>query len=211
MEQFDSDYLQELALRSAVAQRCRGAFLHDMRGGLQSIASAFELLNRAANAAPFNQALAGKASEFFRRALDSHERVLDESLAEICGGAAAVESVQLDVITTQSLKFLQNDAAVRHLSLRPAEMQAVAVPGRASNLRLLLLALLTHAVDHTPPDSVIDVSVVRLPRVTLAISSPAWLTTGDGLEFICAVGRRWLSASGGSLVHPGAGRVELHW
>ena len=49
MDQIDPERLQDMALRSAVAQRCRLAFLHDMRGGLQSISSAFELLNRAAH------------------------------------------------------------------------------------------------------------------------------------------------------------------
>ncbi len=211
MDQIDPERLQDLALRSAVVQRCRQAFLHDMRGGLQSISSAFELLNRAANAAPFNQALAGKASEFFRRAIDSHERLLDASLEDICGGSPAPGTMQLESIADLALRFLQNDAAARQVNLRAAAMEPVSVHGNAMNLRLLLLALLTHAIDLAPAGSAIDLGVERSPRAAVVVSAPAWMAPGSAFEFICTVGRRWLSLDGGGLAHSGPGRVELHW
>lgn len=211
MDQIDPERLQDMALRSAVAQRCRLAFLHDMRGGLQSISSAFELLNRAANAAPFNQALAGKASEFFRRAVDSHERALDASLEDICGGSPAREAMQLESIAGLSLKFLQNDAAARQVSLRPAALEPVSVHGNATNLRLLLLALLTHAIDLAPAGSLIELGVECSPRAAVVVSAPAWTAPGSAFEFICTVGHRWLSLDGGALVQPGPSRVELRW
>lgn len=213
MDDIDNERMQELALRSVVARRCRRAYLHEMRCGLQPIASSFELLHRAANAAPFNQALAAKASEFFRRSVDTHERLLEEVLGDICGDVAQRTPVELESFTGQALRFLQNDAAARQVSLQPAASEPVVVQTCGPDLRLLLLALLTHAIDHAAPGESIRVGVERLPRTAVVMAAPRWAAGSGEFRLIRTVGSRLMSVDGGTFNVPddAAERLTLLW
>lgn len=213
MDDIDDERMQELALRNVVAHRCRRAYLHEIRGGIQPIASSFELLHRAANAAPFNQALAAKASEFFRRAVDTHERVVEETLGDICGDVVQRAPVDLENFTAQALRFLQNDAAARQVSLQPAVTEPVVVQTSGPDLRLLLFALLTHAIDHAAPGESIRVSVERLPRAAVVMAAPRWAADSGMFRLIRMVGSRLMSVDGGAFNVPdgATGRLTLSW
>jgi signal transduction histidine kinase len=213
MDDIDDERMQKLALRSMVAHRCRRAYLHEIRGGIQPIASSFELLHRAANAAPFNQALAAKASEFFRRAVDGHERVVQETLGDICGEVAPRAPVDLEDFTGQALRFLQNDAATRQVSLQPAASEPVVVQACGPDLRLLVLALLTHAIDHAAPGDSIRAGVQRLPRAAVVMAAPRWAADSGAFRLIRTVGSRLMAVDGGTFDAPDgpAERVTLSW
>ena len=205
MNSFGEAELQELALRAIVAQRCQRAYLHDLRGGLQAISSSFELLSRAASAKPPNTELVEKSTTFFKRATLEHERTLGRSLVDICGSSEERGPLELRGLLQEVASFLQNDAFSKDVKLELLADDAVCVAANRSNVRLVVLSLLTQGMDQSVPGTTITIRLSASPRPTLDITGISG--NGHSAEFglLLPVSQRLMAMDGGVIESRGNG------
>ena len=217
MDGTDGARWHEWALRGAVVQRCRRAWLHDLRGGLQTLTSGFELLRRAAGDPATDAATMEKASQLCRRALSAQEGIMEQTLRSIAGAGAQAEAVLLEELAGEAVRFLQNDAIVHgaRLSLEPGS--SASVHTQRDELRLLVLSLLVQAIDHAPVQSTISLRVEAVPQAALRICMPRWPAQGELHELIPLAASSLLAAGGGRLsidtgsARDGAAEARLTW
>ncbi len=77
------DDVFDAALLTLINDRCRHAYVHDIRGRLQAVYSSFELLAKFARQGAVNGTLIDNASALAKRALASHERVVLEIVNQL--------------------------------------------------------------------------------------------------------------------------------
>lgn len=146
-----------LALRGWVARRCARAYLHEFRGSLQALISSTEFLKRVALGATAGAAApANKAVELSRRALASHEATLDGIIRQLCGEEGGARH-EVGMMIEAALALLRHEAVAKDLELEAGG--STPGPAVSGEFRLLLLALLAHAIDHADRGSRIGVLV----------------------------------------------------
>jgi hypothetical protein len=203
--------LQELALRAIVAKRCQRAYLHDLRGGLQAISSSFELLSRAANANPVNTELLEKSTAFFKRASSEHERTLGRSLEDICGSSEERAPLELRGLLQDVLSFLQNDALSKDVKLALLADDAVSVAAHRSNVRLVVLSLLTQGMDQSIPGTTIALRLSGSPRPMLDIAGIGGDRQSVAFGLLLPVSERLMAMDGGTIEPRGNGNLLTGW
>jgi hypothetical protein len=211
MNSFGEAELQELALRAIVAQRCQRAYLHDLRGGLQAISTSVEVLTRVAGTTPLNTDLLAKSSHFFKRASAEHERTLGKSLDDICGTSEEVTTVELQGLVGEVERFLQNDALSKDINLNFAAAGAVSVVAKRSNVRLVVLSLLTQGIDQSIPGTSITLRVGASPRPTIEITGITGERQGLAVGLLLPVSQRLMALDGGSIEPTTNGGDSIGW
>jgi signal transduction histidine kinase len=209
--------LLEAAAYALVGERCRQSYLHDIRGGLQSLHTAVELLVRAAMGPAENAALAEKASTFARRALQNHETSLAELLNQLTPLKETAAPVDLGELVAEVLRFTRNDAAGKSLTFQLESADGVLVVAQPRRFRLLVLGLVSSLIDAAAPGTSVDITVARavpdaiiefrsmIPCPAVRDSEDLWQSggaTSSSYELLLALTRRWVSANGGRLEPP---------
>jgi len=144
-----------LTLRGWVARRCARAYLHEFRGSLQALISSTEFLKRIALGSTTGAApQADKAVELSRRALASHEATVDGIIRELCGEEGGARH-EVGTMIEAALALLRHEAVAKDLDIADGG----SAPGLpvSGDFRVLLLALLAHAIDHADHGSRIGV------------------------------------------------------
>lgn len=203
--------LQEFALRTIVARRCQRAYLHDLRGGLQAMTTSFELLTRVATTSPFKPELFAKSTQYFKRAGDAHERLLEKSLEDICGFSDESASVDLHTIAADVGKFLQNDALARDIRLTMSGATAVPVAANRANLRLILLSMLTQGIDQSVSGSTLTLCVQESPRPGIDVGGITGEPQRGLANLLLPVARRWLARDGATIEPTTAADQSTGW
>lgn len=203
--------LQELALRAIVARRCQRAYLHDLRGGLQAISSSVELLTRVANTTPLNSDLLAKSTTFFKRASVEHERTLGRSLDDICGSSEERAILELCGLLGEVVRFLQNDALSKDVRFDLSVDEAVSVLAKRSNVRLVVLSLLTQGMDQSAPGTTIAVRVGAAPRPTVDITGITGDRQSRAVELLLPVSQRLMAMDGGTIEPISTGSKVTGW
>ena len=211
MNSFGEAELQELALRAIVAQRCQRAYLHDLRGGLQAIASSVELLSRAATAKPINSELVEKSTTFFKRASAEHERTLGRSLDDICGSSEERLALELRGLLQELVSFLQNDAVSKDVKLDLLTDDVVTVEAHRANVRLVVLSLLTQGIDQSAPGMAIALRLSASPRPTLDINGISGDRRSAAFSLLLAVSQRLMAMDGGTIEPRDNGSGSTGW
>ena len=142
-----SPSMMEDALRGYVSRRCKRAYAHDMRNGLQGIQAGMDALARAArpnkpSAVPLEQ-----LSQFVQQAITNHERGLDRVLESVAPEEFAPAAVKVRETLTDLVRFLTTDAARNRVRIKVDmgdDIVANVVPAR---LQLIFLGLLTQGID----------------------------------------------------------------
>jgi hypothetical protein len=100
----------DAALQALVNDRCRSAYVHDMRGGLQAVYSSFELLVRSAKQGSVSETLIDNAFALAKRAIASNERIMLEIVNQLT--VSEDEPVVIDVVNLieEVQRFSRNDA-----------------------------------------------------------------------------------------------------
>jgi signal transduction histidine kinase len=152
MDMNDSDLfgLLEDALRAQLATRCRRAYHHDMKNGLQGIYGGVDALIRAARAdkpmvVPLDQLV-----QFVRHAMTNHEHGLERVLTHIAPDREAAASVDVTELLTDLGRFLMSDASRHSVRLRCELSGALIVQTQPARLRLVCLGLITESIDAMP-------------------------------------------------------------
>jgi hypothetical protein len=176
MKALDEDQVLEAAVNTFVNGRCRRAYLHDLRGGLQAISGAFELLARLARTGKSDPLLVDRASAIARSALANHETAIEEMLKQVVPSEELVSAVDFGELIDETLQFLRNDIACRQIRLSVDRCDELEVLAPKQELRLLLLGLLTLHIDDCPADAELNVRLERAENLAVfAVSSVAGL------------------------------------
>ena len=207
----------DAAVQTLINDRCRRAYIHDVRGGLQAIYTSFEALTRSAKNGAQNTALIEGASSLAKRAIANHEQGLIDIVNQVTGHDVATESVDLGRLIQEAQQFLRNDALSGGISLRLSGAQNVAVLAQRNRLRSLILGLLAVGIDGLTAGAELHVELLlEGPFAVLELHSElVYGAFRDPVDLLCRepVGlepqqlvldyaRRWIAARGG--------RVEIH-
>jgi hypothetical protein len=211
------DDVLDAAVQTFINDRCRRAYIHDMRGGLQAIYTSFEVLARSAKNGSQNAAFIDNASSMAKRAVAHHEQALVDIVNQVTGPEGAAEVVDLGRLVQEARQFLRNDALSRGIELRSSGQENVLVLTQKNKLRSLILGLLAVGIDALPvgADLHIELSLeesfalleLRSEATYGAIRGPEELLCHEPVdlrpqELVLGFARRWIMARGG--------RMEIH-
>jgi signal transduction histidine kinase len=149
------------AARAAIHERCAAAFLHDVRGTMQALFSAFELLGRSARMSEVNPARVEKAWDLARRVISNHEKSTLDVLQLLTLEPTAATSVDLAELVNEVAHFLRNEAASKYVTVAASVTPEVRIWIERATLYTLLVGLLTAAIEETPAGSELRLSVSR--------------------------------------------------
>ena len=211
------DDILDAAFQTLINDRCRRAYMHDMRGGLQAIYTSFEVLARSAKNGAQNAALIDSVSSMAKRAMAHHEQALVDIVNQVTGPEGAAEVVDLGRLVQEVQQFLRNDAHRGGINLCSSGQENVLVLAHRNKLRSLILGLLAVGIDSLPAGAELHVELrveesfalleFRSELIYGAILEPEVLLCRAPAdlrpqELILGSARQWITARGG--------RVEIH-
>lgn len=209
----------DAAVQTLINERCRRAYMHDMRGGLQAIYSSLELLTRSAKNAVQNPALIDGAASIAKRAMANYEQSMIAIVNQVTGPGDTPAVLNLSTLVQQAQQFLRNDALAKQIALGLSGRNDLLVLSEPNKLRSVILGLLALAIDASPTGAELHVelssagafamlelrSQVAFEAIHEAQNLPCCervsLTTQ---ELVLGFARRWLTANGGRMQVPGA-------
>jgi signal transduction histidine kinase len=213
MSVLEPELIHEAALHALVSERCRRAYLHDMRGGLQGIYGALDLLARSAGSTGEDSLRMDKASALAKRAISSHEKSLERVLDQLLPRNEAAVPVNVGTLIEGLLQFLQNDAASKEITLAFSTTDDTVVLVPENKLRLVILGLLTSAIDASSTGAELRLALRRADNEAsiefCGVPAPAGTENGDvecgaaedlqRRELLLSVAQRLVLAGGGRI------------
>lgn len=162
MSDTDRPLLLEHALRGYLSRRCKRAYAHEMRNGLQGVYGGVDALTRAARADKPTAVPLERLTQFVQQAIANHERGLEHVLESVAAEEpAALATVDIKALLSDLLRFLTHDAA-RHSVRSSLQIdQPLMIETAPATLRLIFLGLLTDAIDAMPDGGELRVSAQR--------------------------------------------------
>lgn len=142
-----SPSMMEDALRGYLCRRCKRAYAHDMRNGLQGIQAGMDALARAArpnkpSAVPLEQ-----LTQFVQQAITNHERALERVLESVASEEIERAPVKVREMLADLVRFLTTDAARYRVQIKVDMGDDIIADVVPAKLRLIFLALLTDGID----------------------------------------------------------------
>jgi signal transduction histidine kinase len=215
------DSLDDAAARAAIGARCRNALLHEIRGGLQAMSGALELLARLARSGGGEAAVIERATSIAKRSLANHETMMLDLVKQITAAEEDPEPADLAIIMEETLKVLRNDIAARRLEIRTERLlPAAEVIVPRNPLRFVLLGWLIDRIDSTPVGGFMSVRIAGAEQAAQIELTAIGQRSQDGRSgdpgpldahgaIIPAFVRRWVEAHGGRLEGAGPDAVRL--
>lgn len=142
--------LLEDALRAHLNRRCRRAYAHDLRNGLQGIFGGVDALTRAARSTTSGKPLhvpLEQLTTFVQQAITNHERGLERVLESIAPEQQSPSPLSCRELLTGLAHFLANDAARNNIRIRHDFNDDLKLTAVVARLRLIGLGLLTDSID----------------------------------------------------------------
>lgn len=217
----------EAAAYAVVGERCRRAYLHDLRGELQGLHSSVELLARAAKTPGEHAALAERAGALAKKALIDHQRSLVGLLDRAFPGNEDPAAVDVGEVLRDTMRLLHNDAAAKSIDVRLDAASGTCILTMPHRCKMVFLGLSVMTIDAMPPGEALDISVGRAGALACVQWRPAsplpamrgpdepWDFTAplSRLDLMSALAWRWAAANGGRVepdsAHGGCLRI-LH-
>jgi signal transduction histidine kinase len=166
--------LYEAAARATINERCAPAYLHDVRGSMQALFGALELLGRSAKAGGVDLARVEKACDLARRALSRHEKSTIDALQALTSQQSMAAAVEVGILTRDVVHFLRNDAGNKAVRITVASSKDLNVWADRAKLQTLLAGLLTAAIDEIRVGGELPISIDRVgDDVAVSIGSHA--------------------------------------
>lgn len=206
------DSVTGAAARALITERCQRAYLHDIRGGLQALSGALELLGRLAQGGDVDRAMADRAIGVAKRALAHHERAMLSLVREITAAPESEEQVDLRALVEEVLTFLRNDFASRQVAAHFAHRAEISIELVRNQIRVVLLGLLTRCIDALPAGAELAIGLERRDgSAVLTLRSSGIESAFREPEPVLEMMRAWASSRGGHLDSgPEPGMLELH-
>lgn len=214
MKPISRQEMLEAAAYGLISGRCRQAYLHDMRGELQTLHSAIELMIRACKGASGNAGVGEKASSLAKRTLATYEYSIVKLVDQMAPQSEARCPVDVAELASGVVRFVRNDAARKSVSLAVHCTPPLAVTGEPNKFRLYLLGLITATLDAVAPRSVIEVTTRRsggdavievisdMGGETIVDSESLWNHAQPDVVpyvFFMTLAKEWITANGGQL------------
>lgn len=142
--------LLEDALRAYLNRRCRRAYAHDLRNGLQGVFGGVDALTRAARSTTSGKPLTvplEQLTNFVQQAITNHERGLERALDHIAPEQHEPAPISCRELLIELARFLTNDAARNNVRIRQDFHDDLKTTTVVARLRLIGLALLTDSID----------------------------------------------------------------
>jgi signal transduction histidine kinase len=149
----------DAAMRMLIIDRCRQAYVHEMRGGLQAVYSSIELLVRSARQGAANAALTENASAMAKRAIANHERALLEIFDQVAAPINTPVAVNMAGVVRDALRFLRNDATSKDIRIDVHAGEELWVTASVNRLRTFFLGLLALSIDTLPAGAELQIEV----------------------------------------------------
>lgn len=144
--------LFELAARASINQRYAPSLLHDVRGSMQALFSAIELLSRSARN-PGDHERIERACDLARRAIHQHEQTTISTLQLVTQQPSDGSTFDLRLLLAEVARFLHDESAAKEISIAVDVQQEIHVAAERSRLKTLLIGLLGAALDAIPRGS----------------------------------------------------------
>ena len=154
-------WLMEDALRGYLCRRCKRAYAHDMRNGLQGIQAGFDALARAARPTKPSAVPLEQLTQFVQQAITNHERGLEHVLESVAPEEFEPKSVKVRELLADLVRFLTTDAARNRVRIKVDLGDDIVVHVAVAQLRLIVLGLLTHGIDALPNGG--DITITAEP------------------------------------------------
>ena len=145
-------------MRGYLSLRCKRAYAHELRNGLQGIYGGVDALTRAARPDKPSAVPLERLTQFVQQAISNHERGLELVLNEVAGEEQASASVAVRPVLVDLLKFLTHDTARHGVRTRLQADDGLTVRAPPGLLRMILLGLLTDAIDAAPASSELHIT-----------------------------------------------------
>lgn len=155
-------WLMEDALRGYLCRRCKRAYAHDMRNGLQGIQAGLDALTRAARPNRPSTVPLEQLSQFVQQAIVNHERGLEHVLESVAPEESEPAAVKLRDFLSDLVRFLTTDAARNRVRIKVDLGDDIVALAAPSKLRLIFLGLLTSGIDALTGGGEIAVSAQRV-------------------------------------------------
>jgi signal transduction histidine kinase len=152
--------LYEAAALATINERFAPAYLHDVRGTMQALFSAMELLLRSAQTGA-DRARVEKACDLAKRAIANHEKSTMDVFRLLTLERDDTVNVDLNRMIQEVAHILRNDAAVRGVKISVTTTTDLVVAAEKGKLHTLLLGLLAAGIDSLPAGSELQVSTTR--------------------------------------------------
>jgi signal transduction histidine kinase len=197
----ESPELFEAAARALINERCAPAFLHDVRGSMQALFSALELLGRSAKMGNANPLRVEKACDLAQRAILRHEKSTLEILQLLTLQQAEPVDVDFGDLLQEAAHLLRNDAAGKCITITTLLATDVAIRVEKAKLHTMLVGLLTAAIDEMPSGGELTIGLQRQDEeASVAIS---YLATSLGAlqsaELTMRFARQFIQSNAGCL------------
>ncbi|HEY0942216.1 MAG TPA: hypothetical protein VGE08_19145 [Steroidobacter sp.] len=142
--------LLEDALRTYLNRRCRRAYAHDLRNGMQGIFGGIDALTRAARSTKPLTIPLDQLTQFVQQAISNHERGLERLLECMAPERQPPAVVPLREMLTEQAHFMTNDTARHGIRVRLDFNDDLKVFAARARLQLIGLGLLTESIDAMP-------------------------------------------------------------
>ena len=213
--------LYEVAARATINERCATAYLHDIRGSMQALFSAMELLGRSARKGGSNLERVEKACALAQRAISFHEKSTLDVLQMLTLQDVECATVDLGAIMHDVVHFLRNEAANKEVVVSLQGSAACSVAAERARLQTLLVGLVADAIDTTPAGAELPITVgSEAGFAVICIGSNAGYVVDDANDDLphdltLHFARQFLANNGGRLeidptVSPG-GSLRLYY
>jgi signal transduction histidine kinase len=137
----------EDALRGYLCRRCKRAYAHDMRNGLQGIQAGLDALSRAARPGKPSAVPLDQLSQFVQQAITNHERGLERVLESVAPEEVERVPVKVRELLSDLVRFLTTDAARNRVRIKVDMSDDIVAHAAVAKLRLIFLGLLTDCID----------------------------------------------------------------
>jgi hypothetical protein len=209
----------DAAVQTLINERCRRAYMHDMRGGLQAVYSSLELLARSAKLAAQNPALIDGAASIAKRAMANYEQSMVTIVNQVTGPDDSPVILNLWTLVEQAQQLLRNDALGKEIVLTLSGRDDLLVFSEPNKLRSLILGLLALGIDASPAGADLHVELscsedfavfeLRSHLTYEAIRGAEELLCRDPVslkpqELVMGFARQLITANGGRVEIPSA-------
>jgi signal transduction histidine kinase len=213
--------LYEVAARATINERCATAYLHDIRGSMQALFSALELLGRSARKSGSDLDRVEKACALAKRAIDFHEKSTLDALHILTLQDAESTTMDVSALMNDVVHFLRNQAATKQVAVSLLGAAAFSVAAERARLQTLLVGLVADAIDATPAGTELPITVSREDSfAVISIGSNAGYAVDDATddlphELTLLFARQFLADNGGRLeidtATPPRGSLRLYY
>src|ERR1700722_7682529 len=139
MNELQAGDVLDAAVQTLINERCRRAYMHDMRGGLQAIYSSLELLARSAKHAAQNPALIDGAATIAKRAIANYEQAMVAIVKRFTPAGEGQVVLNLSALLQQAQLILRNDSLGKETTLGLSGPDDLLVLSDPNKLRSLIL------------------------------------------------------------------------